>query len=86
MPVETEELVIIVCRREPDSVARWWFSPPDLENSIGFESRLAGKKYFWRTPNFWQISGGFDQFCIFFFLVDLADFGGCGVSISKKQI
>jgi hypothetical protein len=24
-----------------------------------FESHLAGKKYFWRAPNFWRISGGF---------------------------
>jgi hypothetical protein len=43
-------------------------SPPDLENSGGFKSRLAGKKYFWWTPNFWRISGGFDQFCMVFFL------------------
>jgi hypothetical protein len=51
------------------SVARWRFSPPDLQNSGGFESRLAGKKYFWRTPNFWRISGGFDQFLHGFVLV-----------------
>jgi hypothetical protein len=64
------------------SVARWRFSPPDLQNSAGFESRLAGKKYFWRTPNFWRISGGFDQFCMVCFC--LADSGGFEVSISKK--
>jgi hypothetical protein len=29
----------------------------------GFESCLAGKKYFWQTANFWRISGGFYQFC-----------------------
>jgi hypothetical protein len=46
------------------SVARWQFSLSDLQNSGGFESHLAGKKYFWRTPNFWRISGGFDQFCM----------------------
>jgi hypothetical protein len=39
-----------------------------LDNSGGFESHLAGKKYFWLTPNFWRISGGFDQFCIVLFL------------------
>jgi hypothetical protein len=49
-------------------VARLRFFLPDLENSGGFESHLAGKKYFWRTPNFWQISGGFDQFCMGLFL------------------
>jgi hypothetical protein len=48
----------------PSSVARWRFSPPDLQNSGGFESRLVGKKYFFRTANFWRISGGFDQFCM----------------------
>jgi hypothetical protein len=47
-----------------NSVARWRFSLPDLDNSGGFESRLAGKKYFWQTPNFWRISGGFNQFCM----------------------
>jgi hypothetical protein len=65
------------------SVARWRFSPPDLQNSGGFESRLAGKKYFWRTPNFWRISGGFDQFCMVCFC--LADSGGFEVCISKKK-
>jgi hypothetical protein len=50
------------------SVARWRLSPPDLDNSGGFESCLAGKKYFWRTPNFRRISGGFDQFCMVVFL------------------
>jgi hypothetical protein len=34
------------------SVARSRFSPPDFNNSGGFESCLAGKKYFWRVPNF----------------------------------
>jgi hypothetical protein len=64
------------------SVARWRFSPPDLQNYPGFESRLAGKKYFWRTLNFWRISGGFDQFCMVCFC--LADSGGFEVCISKK--
>jgi hypothetical protein len=50
------------------SVARWRFSPPDFDNSIGFESCLTGKKYFWRVPNFWRISGEFDQFCTGLFL------------------
>jgi hypothetical protein len=40
-----------------------------LENSGGFESHLADKKYFWRTSNFWRISGGFDQFCMGLFFV-----------------
>jgi hypothetical protein len=53
---------------EAISVARWRFSPPDLPNAGGFESRLAVKKYFWWTPNFWRISGGFDQFCMGLFL------------------
>jgi hypothetical protein len=62
-------------------------SPPDLQNSGGFESCLAGKNYFWRTPNFWRISGGFDQFCMgLFSLADLVDSGGFGVSISNKQL
>jgi hypothetical protein len=52
----------------PSSVARWRFSPPDFDNSGGFESCLAGKKYFWPVPNFWQIFGGFDQFCTGLFL------------------
>jgi hypothetical protein len=43
-------------------------SPPEFENSGGFESRLTGKKYFWRVLNFWRISGGFDQFCTGLFL------------------
>jgi hypothetical protein len=42
------------------SVDRWRFSPRDFENSGGFESHLAGKKYFWRSVNFWRISGGFE--------------------------
>jgi hypothetical protein len=55
-----------------------------LQNSGGFESRLAGKKYFWRTPNFWRISGGFDQFCMGFFLFGRS--AGFGAFISKKQL
>jgi hypothetical protein len=50
------------------SVARWRICPPDFENFREFERRLAGKKYFWRAPIFWQISGGFDQFCTGSFL------------------
>jgi hypothetical protein len=45
------------------SVARWRFSPPDLENSGGFESHLAGKKY---ISGGLPISGGF--------LADLTNF------------
>jgi hypothetical protein len=41
-----------------------------LDNSGGFESCLAGIFYFWRVPNFWRISGGFDQFCTGLFLSD----------------
>jgi hypothetical protein len=53
--------------------------------SARFASHLAGKKYFWRTPNFWRISGGFDQFCMgLFCLADLAVSGGFGAFISKK--
>jgi hypothetical protein len=52
------------------SVARWRFSLPDLDNSGGFESCLAGIFYFCRVPNFWRISGGFDQFCTGLFLSD----------------
>jgi hypothetical protein len=37
-----------------DNVARWQFSPPDLDKSGGFESCLAGKNYFWLILNFWQ--------------------------------
>jgi hypothetical protein len=53
---------------------------------------LSDLKVVWRAKN---ISGGLPisgRFLAdstnfaFFFLVDLADFGGCGVSISKKQI
>jgi hypothetical protein len=36
----------------------------------GFESCLAGIFYFWRVPNFWRISGRFDQFCTGLFLSD----------------
>jgi hypothetical protein len=54
------------------SVARWWFSPPDLQNS-------GGLKVVWPAKNISRglpISGGFDQFCMGFFCVaDLADSG-----------
>jgi hypothetical protein len=57
------------------SDARWRFSPPDLDNSGGFERCLAGKKYFWQVPNFWRISDRFDRFCTgFFCLAALAEF------------
>jgi hypothetical protein len=72
------------------SVARWRFSPPDLQNSGGFESRLVGKKYFWRTGGL-PISGGFladltNFVWLVFCLADLADSGGFGAFISKKQL
>jgi hypothetical protein len=50
------------------SVARWRFDPPDLDNPGGFKKCLAGKKYFSQTPDFWWISGGFEQVCTGFFL------------------
>jgi hypothetical protein len=62
----------------PDSIndSAWpdgGFLQQILENSGGFESCLAGKKYFLRAPNSWRISGGFAQFCMALFLT-----GGSG--------
>jgi hypothetical protein len=55
-----------------------------LDNSGGFESHLAGKKYFWRAPNFWRILNNFAR--VYFCLTDLADSGGFGICISKNQL
>jgi hypothetical protein len=62
------------------SVARWRFSPPDFQNSGGFESRLAGKK----NSGGLSISGGFlaDLTNFAWVCCCLADSGGFEGSIS----
>jgi hypothetical protein len=62
----------------PSSVARWRFSPPDL-------------KVVWHAKNIsgsLPISGGYqaDLTNFVMFCIWLADSGGFGVSLSKKQL
>jgi hypothetical protein len=62
------------------SVARWQFSPQDLDNSGRFESCLAVKK---------NISGGWADLTnsakMFFCLADLADFESLYTKNKKNQ-
>jgi hypothetical protein len=53
-----------------------------FDNSGGFESRLAGKKYFWQTPIFWRI-WPILQSLIFIWRI-WRNSGGFRVAISKK--